>query len=204
MIAIVTGAGSGIGRAVTAALIKEGFSVVLAGRRVEALTAARQHADPGGTQSRVVATDVTDPASVDRLFDATRDAFGRLDVLFNNAGISAPGVPLDRSDGGAVARRRRHQPDRRLSVHARGLPDDEGAVAAGRADHQQRLDLRARAAAELGALHRHQARDHRADEIHVARRPRVRHRLRADRHRQCRDGDDGANGRRRPPGERRR
>ena len=95
MIAIVTGAGTGIGRAVTTALVKEGFSVVLAGRRVEALTAARQHADPGGTQSRVVATDVTDPASVDRLFDATRDAFGRLDVLFNNAGISAPGVPLD-------------------------------------------------------------------------------------------------------------
>ena len=95
MIAIVTGAGTGIGRAVTTALVKEGFSVVLAGRRVEALTAARQHADPGGTQSRVVATDVTDPASVDRLFDATRDAFGRLDVLFNNAGISAPGAPLD-------------------------------------------------------------------------------------------------------------
>ncbi len=95
MIAIVTGAGTGIGRAVTAALVKEGFSVVLAGRRVEALTAARQHADPGGAQTRVVATDVTDPASVDRLFDATRDAFGRLDVLFNNAGISAPGAPLD-------------------------------------------------------------------------------------------------------------
>jgi NAD(P)-dependent dehydrogenase (short-subunit alcohol dehydrogenase family) len=95
MIAIVTGAGTGIGRAVATALVKEGFSVVLAGRRVEALTAARQHADPGGTQSRVVATDVTDPASVDRLFDATREAFGRLDVLFNNAGISAPGAPLD-------------------------------------------------------------------------------------------------------------
>ena len=71
MIAIVTGAGSGIGRAVTAALIKEGFSVVLAGRRVEPLTAARQHADPEGEHSRVVATDITDPASVDPLFEAT-------------------------------------------------------------------------------------------------------------------------------------
>ena len=95
MIAIVTGAGTGIGRAVSAALIKEGFSVVLAGRRVEPLMAARQVADPGGEHSRVVATDVTDPASVDQLFAATRHEFGRLDVLFNNAGISAPGAPLE-------------------------------------------------------------------------------------------------------------
>jgi NAD(P)-dependent dehydrogenase (short-subunit alcohol dehydrogenase family) len=95
MIAIVTGAGTGIGRAVAAALIKEGFSVVLAGRRLERLTAARDQADPGGAQSRAVATDVADPASVERLFDTTRDEFGRLDVLFNNAGISAPGVALE-------------------------------------------------------------------------------------------------------------
>ena len=95
MIAIVTGAGTGIGRAVSAALIKEGFSVVLAGRRVEPLMAARQVADQGGEHSRVVATDVTDPASVDQLFAATRHEFGRLDVLFNNAGISAPGAPLE-------------------------------------------------------------------------------------------------------------
>jgi NAD(P)-dependent dehydrogenase (short-subunit alcohol dehydrogenase family) len=95
MIAIVTGAGSGIGRAVSAALIKEGFSVVLAGRRLETLTAARQQVDPGGILSRAVATDITDEASVDRLFTTARDEFGRLDVLFNNAGISAPGVPLE-------------------------------------------------------------------------------------------------------------
>src|SRR5688572_28389599 len=95
MIAIVTGAGTGIGRAVTAALIKEGFSVVLAGRRADSLMAARQAADPGGEHSRVVATDVADPASVDQLFAATQHEFGRLDVLFNNAGISAPGTPLE-------------------------------------------------------------------------------------------------------------
>jgi len=95
MIAIVTGAGTGIGRAVTAALIEEGFSVVMAGRRVDSLTAARQQVDAGGQRSRVVATDVTDPSSVDQLFEATRQAYGRLDVLFNNAGISAPGVPLE-------------------------------------------------------------------------------------------------------------
>jgi NAD(P)-dependent dehydrogenase (short-subunit alcohol dehydrogenase family) len=80
---------------VTAALIKEGFSVVMAGRRVDSLTAARQVADPGGEHSRIVATDVTDPASVDQLFAATQHEFGRLDVIFNNAGISAPGAPLE-------------------------------------------------------------------------------------------------------------
>jgi NAD(P)-dependent dehydrogenase (short-subunit alcohol dehydrogenase family) len=95
MIAIVTGAGTGIGRAVTGALIKEGFSVVMAGRRAETLTAAQQVVDPGGARSRVVATDVTDAEAVDRLFETTRREFGRLDVLFNNAGISAPGVALE-------------------------------------------------------------------------------------------------------------
>jgi len=95
MIAIVTGAGTGIGRAVAAALVKQGFSVVLAGRRVEALTSARQQVDPGGQQTKVVATDVTEPSSVDQLFEATRQVYGRLDVLFNNAGISAPGVALE-------------------------------------------------------------------------------------------------------------
>src|SRR5690349_6990232 len=95
MIAVVTGAGTGIGRAVTGALINAGFSVVMAGRRAEALAAAQQKVDPGGKQSRVVATDVTDPESVDRLFESTRQEFGRLDVLFNNAGISAPGAPIE-------------------------------------------------------------------------------------------------------------
>jgi NAD(P)-dependent dehydrogenase (short-subunit alcohol dehydrogenase family) len=95
MIAIVTGAGTGIGRAVTGALIQEGFSVVLAGRRLEALKAAQDQVDLGGAHSRTVPTDVTDPASVERLFDTTRDEFGRLDVLFNNAGISAPGAALE-------------------------------------------------------------------------------------------------------------
>ena len=172
MIAIVTGAGSGIGRAVTAALIKEGFSVVLAGRRVEPLTAARQHADPEGKHSRIVATDITDPASVDRLFEATRDALRPARRAVQQRRHRGAGRAARGPDGRAVARRRRHQPDRRVPVHARRLPDDEGAVAARRADHQQRLDLRAGAAAELGALHRDQARDHRADQVHVARRPR--------------------------------
>ena len=95
MVAIVTGAGSGIGRAVASALVKAGFSVVLAGRRAAALQQAQQEADPGGARSRVVPTDITEPASVHELFERARQEFGRVDVLFNNAGISAPGVPLE-------------------------------------------------------------------------------------------------------------
>jgi NAD(P)-dependent dehydrogenase (short-subunit alcohol dehydrogenase family) len=95
MVAVVTGAGSGIGRAVAAALMQAGFSVVMAGRRAAALQQAQQEADPGGMRSRVVATDITDPASVHELFERARREYGRVDVLFNNAGISAPGAPLE-------------------------------------------------------------------------------------------------------------
>ena len=90
--AIVTGAGSGIGRAVACALAKEGYAVALAGRRREALEAT---AGDAGADSLVVPTDVTDPASVAALFDEVERRFGRLDLLFNNAGVSAPGVPLE-------------------------------------------------------------------------------------------------------------
>jgi NAD(P)-dependent dehydrogenase (short-subunit alcohol dehydrogenase family) len=93
-VAIVTGAGSGIGRAAALALLKEGYRVALAGRRREALE--RTAADSGaGDRALAVPTDVTDPAAVRALFARTREAFGRLDVLFNNAGTSAPAVPLE-------------------------------------------------------------------------------------------------------------
>jgi NAD(P)-dependent dehydrogenase (short-subunit alcohol dehydrogenase family) len=94
-VALVTGAGSGIGRAVSIGLLADGYAVVLAGRRVELLeqTARQSGADPARTLA--VRTDIGDPASVAALFDAARSRFGRLDVLFNNAGISAPGVPLE-------------------------------------------------------------------------------------------------------------
>jgi NAD(P)-dependent dehydrogenase (short-subunit alcohol dehydrogenase family) len=92
-VALVTGAGSGIGRASALALIEAGFSVVLAGRRPEQLneTAAR------GASGRALAipADVTDPTSVDELFAAAVRAFGRLDVLFNNAGTNAPSIPFE-------------------------------------------------------------------------------------------------------------
>ena len=93
-VAIVTGAGTGIGKAVAHGLMQAGFAVVFAGRRGELLEQATA-GSPDPSRARAVPTDVADPASVRALFDATRDAFGRLDLLFNNAGISAPGVSLE-------------------------------------------------------------------------------------------------------------
>jgi NADP-dependent 3-hydroxy acid dehydrogenase YdfG len=94
-IAIVTGAGSGIGKAVTLAFLKDGYKVVLAGRRADALeTTIKESGVPAG-QALAVPTDVADPKSVSALFAKTKEKFGRLDVIFNNAGVNAPGVPLE-------------------------------------------------------------------------------------------------------------
>jgi NAD(P)-dependent dehydrogenase (short-subunit alcohol dehydrogenase family) len=92
-VAIVTGAGSGIGRASAVALLRDGWTVVPAGRRAEAL--AETAALAPNTRSLVVPTDVTSPDSVRALFEKTKAAFGRLDLLFNNAGIGSPPVPLE-------------------------------------------------------------------------------------------------------------
>ena len=94
-VAIVTGAGSGIGKAVALGLLKEGYSVVLAGRRAALLERSVEDAGSDGTRALAVPTDVTDPRSVRALFTAARDAFGRLDLLFNNAGTNARRVPLE-------------------------------------------------------------------------------------------------------------
>ncbi|MBI2946276.1 MAG: SDR family oxidoreductase [Verrucomicrobia bacterium] len=94
-IAIVTGAGSGIGRSISVALLREGYSVVLAGRRAELLQETVAQAGKAGARALVVPTDVTQPASVRALFARTKEVFGRLDLLFNNAGIGAPPVPLE-------------------------------------------------------------------------------------------------------------
>ncbi len=94
-IAIVTGAGSGIGKAVSLTLLKNGYSVVLAGRRKDALEQTAKDAGDAGRHSLAVPTDVSKPESVKALFAETKKKFGRLDVLFNNAGVSAPGIPLE-------------------------------------------------------------------------------------------------------------
>jgi NAD(P)-dependent dehydrogenase (short-subunit alcohol dehydrogenase family) len=94
-IALVTGAGSGIGRAVALGLLDDGWSVVLAGRRAEPLQALAAQALAKGQAALAVPTDVGDPASVEALFAAIERSYGRLDLLFNNAGVNAPAVPID-------------------------------------------------------------------------------------------------------------
>ena len=94
-IAIVTGAGSGIGRAVALVLLRNGYAVGLAGRRSEALQETIALAAEHGADSLAMPTDVTDPAAVHALFERVVEKFGRLDLLFNNAGQGAPAVPLD-------------------------------------------------------------------------------------------------------------
>ncbi|REE87639.1 SDR family oxidoreductase [Cupriavidus plantarum] len=94
-IALVTGAGSGVGRLTALALLDDGWTVVLAGRRPEPLQTLAAEAAERGQHAVAMPTDVTDPASVQALFDHIESEFGRVDVVFNNAGVNAPAVPMD-------------------------------------------------------------------------------------------------------------
>jgi NAD(P)-dependent dehydrogenase (short-subunit alcohol dehydrogenase family) len=94
-VALVTGAGSGIGRASALALMKDGFDMVLAGRRKEPLEEVAKEGQAMGRKTLAVPTDVSDPAQIRTLFAKVKETFGRLDLLFNNAGIGAPAVPLE-------------------------------------------------------------------------------------------------------------
>ena len=96
-VAIVTGAGSGVGKAVALALLKEGYQVALAGRRKDALEQVVGEAGSARSRALVVPTDVRDPEAIRTLFAQTKNAFGRLDLLFNNAGIGAAGLLEDLS-----------------------------------------------------------------------------------------------------------
>jgi NAD(P)-dependent dehydrogenase (short-subunit alcohol dehydrogenase family) len=94
-VALVTGAGTGIGKAVALALMREGYDTVLAGRRKDKLEETANAGIQTPAKSLVVPTDVSDPAAVKALFAKTKEAFGRLDILFNNAGIGAPATPIE-------------------------------------------------------------------------------------------------------------
>lgn len=94
-VALVTGAGSGIGRATSIALLKAGYALALGGRRLEALRETVELAQADAGRVLCLSCDVGDPAQVKRLFDAAEEKFGRLDLLFNNAGGHTPGVPME-------------------------------------------------------------------------------------------------------------
>lgn len=93
--AVITGAGSGIGKATALAFLQDGWNVALVGRRQNVLEEALAEAGPDAARGMAVPTDVSDPQSVAALFAAVKQRYGRVDVLFNNAGLNAPGVPFE-------------------------------------------------------------------------------------------------------------
>jgi len=94
-VALVTGAGTGVGRAVTLALMREGYAVVMAGRRKDMLEAVAKEGAQTPGEALTVPADVADPAAIKALFEKTKQTYGRLDLLFNNAGIGAPAMPIE-------------------------------------------------------------------------------------------------------------
>ena len=149
-VAIITGGGSGIGKRTAFALLAEGYSVAIAGRRVERFSHLQEtvtEAGDAGSRMLAVPTDVTDPAAIRNLFAKTVEAFLRSgdkvdSLLFNNAGVGAPGVPMEeliagrRVELGTVANSRGHEPDRLLSVYTGSDKNHEESKSAGWTHHQ--------------------------------------------------------------------
>ena len=148
-VAIVTGASTGIGQATGEALVKAGWKVVFAARRTKLLE--KIVAACGAANALAVSCDVRKPDSVKALFAKTKQRFGRLDLLFNNAGTGAPPVPIDELDRTSKWKDgRRREPDRHVPLRP-GVPSAsvQGPGPPGRPHHQQRLDLRPRPPAAL-------------------------------------------------------
>ena len=170
-IAVVTGAGKGIGRAQAALcfVIRQGFSVALAGCCAVELSGLRLRQGLSGGEMLAAPTDVTSSDSVRALFARVKDMFGRLDVLFNNAGTGAPGVLMeDLTFDQWDERGGERELDGVVPVRPGSDQNHEGAGAARRAHHQQRLDFGACPTASLGSLYGDEARHHGADEMHFA------------------------------------
>ena len=202
-IALITGAGSGIGRATARKLFRHGYCVVLAGRSKAPLEALADEAQQLGHKALAVPTDVTDAASVAALFDAIRQRYNRLDLLFNNAGRGAPAVDIDELSlddwhavvdtnltGAFLCTRAAIRIDEDADCRA---ADASSTTARSRHTHRVRTVR----------LYRHQARDDRPHQVDFARRTQVRHRLRTDRHRQCAHGTGGTHGKGSATGQRR-
>ena len=191
-VALVTGAGSGIGKAVEPGLAGGGIfggSGRDAARRNWKRPRRRRYRTAercsGGAHRREQAG--IGQGAVRARGRSCSDGWTCCSTTPASAGAA---IPHGRSDARAVERGGRREPDRGVPVRAGSDQNDEGAAAARRTHHQQRLDLGPRAAPEFRALHGHEARHDRADEMHLARRPEIRHRLQPDRYRQRRHGDD--------------
>src|SRR5271155_5629194 len=190
-VALVTGGGSGIGKAAAVALAKEGFAAVIAGRRPDRLEEVAREIEGAGGQVLAVPTDVTDPASIKHLFAKTKERFGRLDVLFNNAGFGAA-APIEE----LAFERWKAVIDTILTgsflctQEAFRIMKDQQPMG-GRIINNGSISAHW-PAAEFGRLYLGQARDHRPHQIDLARRAQIRHLLRTDRRRQCIDRNDRA------------
>ena len=146
-VALVTGAGSGIGRAVAVALLDAGWRVVLVGRRADALSETARLAESGGAEAIVIPADVSDPKAVDALFQGIAEKAGRLDVCFNNAGffphslpIEAP-LPDEEAASASVIEQAKVQAGRRVSGHSEKVRPGQ----AGRRIVEEATDMRATA-----------------------------------------------------------
>ena len=193
-VAVVTGGGTGVGRAAALALAGEGFAVALSGRRPDPLKEVASEIGSTGGRAIAVPTDVTDPESIRALFTRTVEVFGRIDLLFNNAGMGAPAIPLED-----------------LSVEQWRAVVDTNLTGSFLCTQEAFRIMKSQSPRggriiNNGSISAHTPRpfsspytstkhaNHRAHQVHRPRRAGIRHRLRADRHRQRRDGHDGADG----------